>query len=196
MSSLVWHVRDRLLHLGRRPLVMGVVNVTPDSFSDGGRFLDPAAAVGHALRLVAEGADLLDVGGESTRPGAQRVAPEDELRRVVPVVAELAQRTDVPLSVDTMKPAVARACLEAGAHVINDVAGFRDPNLIAVAREFRAGVIAMHMRGEPATMQHNPQYADVAAEVTGYLQERLRVLGQSGIPPEAVCLDPGIGFGK
>lgn len=193
---LFWKLRDRTLRIGQRPLVMGIVNVTPDSFSDGGNYFDPAAAVGHALRLVHEGADVLDIGGESTRPGAAPVPEGDELRRVVGVVAELARRTTVPLSVDTMKPEVARACLEAGAAIINDVSGFRDPAMIAVAREFRAGALAMHMLGEPRTMQQAPQYTDVVAEVVHYLQERLRVLGESGIPPEAVCLDPGIGFGK
>ncbi len=191
-----WHLRDRVLHIGPRPLVMGVVNVTPDSFSDGGKFLDTSAAIEYGLRLVGEGADILDIGGESTRPGAAPVSLEDELRRVVPVVAELAKQAGVPLSVDTMKGEVARRCLEAGAAIVNDVSGFRDAAMIAVAREFRAGVVVMHMRGDPTTMQQNPQYADVVAEVTDYLQERLRVLGESGIPPEAVCLDPGIGFGK
>jgi len=172
---------------------MGIVNVTPDSFSDGGKWPD---AVAHALALVEEGADILDIGGESTRPGAVPVPLDEELRRVVPVVTELAKRAGVPLSVDTIKPEVARACLDAGASIVNDVSGFRDPAMIAVASQFRAGVVVMHMRGEPATMQQNPQYGDVVAEVTAFLQERLRVLGESGIPPEAVCLDPGIGFGK
>jgi dihydropteroate synthase len=196
MTPLAWQLRDRSLAIGRRPLVMGIVNVTPDSFSDGGQWFDPSAAIAHALKLVDEGADLLDIGGESTRPGAAPVSLEEELRRVVPVVAEIARRTAVPLSIDTMKPEVARAGLEAGASIVNDVSGFRDPAMIAVAKEFRAGVVAMHMLGEPPTMQQNPQYADVVAEVTTYLQERLRVLGESGIPPEAVVLDPGIGFGK
>ena len=193
---LSWHLRDRVLHFGPRPLVMGIVNVTPDSFSDGGRFFDPSAALAHALQLARAGADILDIGGESTRPGAEPVPVEDELRRVVPVVAELAKLTTVPLSVDTMKPEVARASLAAGAAIINDVAGFRDPALIEVARDFRAGALVMHMRGEPQTMQRAPHYEDVVVEVTEYLQERLRVLGESGIPPERVCLDPGIGFGK
>jgi dihydropteroate synthase len=192
MAPLRWQLRDRALSLGPRPLVMGIVNVTPDSFSDGGR----PDAVARALALVEQGADVIDIGGESTRPGAVPVPLDEELRRVVPVVTELAKRAGVPLSVDTMKPEVARACLDAGASIINDVSGFRDPAMIAVASQFRAGAVVMHMRGEPATMQQNPQYDDVVAEVTGYLQERLRVLGESGISPEAVCLDPGIGFGK
>jgi dihydropteroate synthase len=196
MTPLAWHLRDRTLTIGTRPLVMGIVNVTPDSFSDGGQWLNPLAAVAHATKLVEQGADILDVGGESTRPGAEPVSVQEEWERVVPVVAEIAKRTTVPVSIDTMKPEIARACLEAGAVIVNDVSGLRDPAMISVARDFRAGAVVMHMRGEPPTMQQNPQYADVVAEVTGYLQERLRVLGESGIPPEAVCLDPGIGFGK
>jgi dihydropteroate synthase len=175
---------------------MGIVNVTPDSFSDGGEWLNPDAAVEHALKLVNRGADILDVGGESTRPGAAPVPLEEELRRVVPVVAAVAQRTSAPVSVDTMKPEVARACLEAGAAIINDVSGFRTPEMITAARDFGAGVVVMHMRGEPTTMHLDPQYTDVVAEVVSYLEERLRVLGESGIPQESVCLDPGIGFGK
>jgi dihydropteroate synthase len=196
MTPLVWQLRDRALPIGPRPLVMGIVNVTPDSFSDGGRWLDTSAATAHALELVEQGADVLDIGGESTRPGANPVPVEEELRRVVPVVEEVAKRTTVPVSVDTMKAEVARACLEAGAAIINDVSGFRDPALIEVVRESRAGLVVVHMRGEPPTMQKNPAYTDVVAEVTEYLQERLRVLGECGIPHEAVCLDPGIGFGK
>jgi dihydropteroate synthase len=196
MTPLLWQLRDRTLTIGTRPLVMGIVNVTPDSFSDGGKWLDTSAAISHALALVEQGADILDVGGESTRPGAEPVALEEELRRVVPVVAEVAKRAAVPISIDTMKAAVARECLAAGAAIVNDVSGFRDPAMIAVAKEFRAGAVVMHMRGAPPTMQQNPQYADVVREVTEYLQERLRVLGESGIPPEAVALDPGIGFGK
>jgi dihydropteroate synthase len=196
MSARAWQLRDRTLHLGLRPLVMGIVNVTPDSFSDGGRWADAPAAVAHALQLAEAGADLLDIGGESTRPGAEPVPLDEELRRVVPVVEEVARITTVPISVDTMKPAVARACLAAGAAVVNDVAGFRDPDMIAAAREFGAGVVVMHMRGEPATMQLGPTYGDVVAEVADYLQERLRVLRECGIPPVAVCLDPGVGFGK
>ena len=196
MTPLAWQCRDRPLPLGRRPLVMGVVNVTPDSFSDGGRHPGPAAAVAFALQLVADGADALDVGGESTRPRSQPVAEDEELRRVLPVVAELAKRTPVPVSVDTMKPAVARACLEAGAHVVNDVGGFRDPAMIAAAAEFGAGVVVMHMQGTPATMQANPHYADVVREVGEFFEERLRALAAAGMPADAVCLDPGIGFGK
>src|SRR5262245_60427737 len=196
MNAIAWQLPNHTLHIGSRPLVMGIVNVTPDSFSDGGQWLDPSAAVAYAMKLAEQGADILDIGGESTRPGAEPVSLEEELRRVVPVVAKVAKHTAVPISIDTMKPRVARECLEVGAAIINDVSGFRDPAMVEVAKQFRAGCVVMHMRGEPATMQHSPKYADVTAEVTSYLQERLRVLGESGIPPEATCVDPGIGFGK
>jgi dihydropteroate synthase len=196
MAPLRWHLRDRVIEFGLRPLVMGIVNVTPDSFSDGGYFLDPDAAITRGLQLVAGGADILDVGGESTRPGAEPVPPEQEVRRVLRVVAELARRSPVPISVDTMKPAVARACLEAGAVIVNDVSGFRDPELVRVVAEHRAGAIVMHMQGAPRTMQQNPCYTDVVREVGEFFEERLRVLAGSGMAPETVCLDPGIGFGK
>jgi dihydropteroate synthase len=197
MSSFAWQCRDRRFDLGRRPLVMGIVNVTPDSFSDGGNFDDPSAAIDHGLKLAAEGADLLDVGGESTRPGSGPVPPDEELRRVVPVVAELAKRTAVPISVDTSKAEVARRSLEAGARIVNDVTGLRgDPAMLAVVADARAGVVVMHMQGTPATMQANPQYADVVADVAAFFEERLCALAAAGIDPAAVCLDPGIGFGK
>jgi dihydropteroate synthase len=195
MGPLRWQLRDRVIEFGRRPLVMGIVNVTPDSFSDGGRFLDADTAVAHAERLIAEGADVLDIGGESTRPGAEPVSVDEELLRVIPVVERLRSRP-VPLSVDTMKPEVARAALDAGARIVNDVAGFRDAEMIRVAAEKRASVVVMHMRGTPQTMQSEPRYADVVREVGQFFEDRLRVLEESGIPPRAVCLDPGIGFGK
>lgn len=173
---------------------MGIINVTPDSFSDGGRYFDPDAAVAHGERLLAEGADILDVGGESTRPGATPVPEDEELRRVLPVIRRLAGRAIV--SVDTMKPTVAAACLQAGARIINDVSGFRDPEMIRVAARFRAAAIVMHMRGTPQTMQLDPRYDDVVREVGEFFEDRLRALAASGISLEAVCLDPGIGFGK
>ena len=156
MEPLRWQLRDRTIEFGPRPLVMGIVNVTPDSFSDGGTFFDRDRAVDHALKLAEEGADILDIGGESTRPGAEPVSLEEELRRVVPVVEEVARRTTLPVSVDTMKADVARRCLEAGAAIINDVAGLRDPAMIRVAAEHRAGVVVMHMQGTPQTMQVDP----------------------------------------
>src|SRR6266542_1408470 len=189
-----WHLPDRVLTLDRRPLILGIVNVTPDSFSDGGHHAATEAAVAHGLRLVAEGADLLDVGGESTRPGSAPVPPEEELRRVLPVVAGLRARAAVPLSVDTSKAEVARACLAAGAHVVNDVTALRgDPDMAEVVRAAGAGVILMHMQGTPATMQAAPVYGDVVAEVADFFQERLQAAAKVGIGAERVVLDPGIG---
>jgi dihydropteroate synthase len=196
MSHFLWHCRGRVLNPAPRPLVMGVVNVTPDSFSDGGSFFDPAKAVEHGLRLAEEGADILDVGGESTRPGADPVPADEELRRVLPVVAELAKRTTVPISVDTMKAEVGGRCLDAGASILNDVSGFRDPAMAALAARTGAGVVVMHMRGDPTTMQQNPGYADVVAEVDAFFAERIVALAAAGIDPRSICLDPGIGFGK
>lgn len=197
MDPLVWRCRDHTFRIGPRPLVMGIVNVTPDSFSDGGRFYDPAVAIEHGLSLVADGADILDVGGESTRPGADPVPADEELRRVLPVVRELAKRAAVLVSVDTSKPAVARACLDAGAAIINDVTGLLgDPQMPPVCATAGAGVVVMHMQGNPRTMQANPTYRDVVQEVSDFFAERLATLADAGIPPEAVCLDPGFGFGK
>ncbi len=188
MPDFVWHIP--------RPLVMGIVNVTPDSFSDGGRFFDPEIAVEHALRLVAEGADILDIGGESTRPGADVVPVDEELRRVVPVIERLAKQTACLISVDSSKAKVARACLDAGASILNDVAGLRDPAMVDVAARSGAGVVVMHMRGDPRTMQSNPSYGDVVGEVADYFAERIRTLTDAGIARSAIALDPGIGFGK
>src|SRR5580698_4293762 len=168
MNPLRWQLHDRVIEFTYRPLVMGIVNATPDSFSDGGKFFEPAAAIERGLRLVEEGADILDIGGESTRPGATPVPVEEELRRVVPIVTELVRRTKVAISVDTMKAEVARQCLDAGAHIVNDVAGFRDPAMIEVAAKYRAGVVVMHMQGTPQTMQQDPHYTDVVREVGDY----------------------------
>ncbi len=177
--------------------VMGVVNVTPDSFSDGGRFFDPEAAVAHGLALAAAGADVLDVGGESTRPGAAPVDAAEETRRVVPVVSRLARDASVPVSVDTMKASVAAAALRAGASMINDVsAGLADPEMLAVVAAGGAGFVAMHMLGTPTTMQNDPRYDDVVAEVIEFLVERLAAAEAAGIPRDRLWADPGIGFGK
>jgi dihydropteroate synthase len=196
MTPLNWLLRDRVIEFANRPLVMGIINATPDSFSDGGQFFEPVAAIERGVRLVQEGADILDIGGESTRPGAGPVPIDEELRRVVPVMVALGRKTNVPISVDTMKAEVALRCLEAGAAIVNDVAGFRDPSMIAAAAKYRAGAIVMHMQGTPGTMNQNPQYTDVVREVGEFFEERLQTLAKLGIPPEAVCLDPGIGFGK
>jgi dihydropteroate synthase len=178
-----------------RPSVMGVVNVTPDSFSDGGAHLDPELAAAAARRMVEEGAAIVDVGGESTRPGSEGVAVEEELRRVVPVLERLGG--EVPLSIDTSKAAVAQAALERGAIFVNDVTALRgDPELAGVVGDAAAYLCLMHMLGEPRTMQDEPRYGDVAAEVASFLEERLAFAVSEGIPEERICLDPGIGFGK
>ena len=192
-----WHLPDRVLRIGARPLVMGIVNVTPDSFSDGGRYFSPEAAIRHGLELIEQGADLLDIGGESTRPGSAPVPVEEELARVLPVVAGLAARTGVPLSVDTSKAEVARRCLEAGAHIVNDVTALRgDPEMADVVAEFDAGVVLMHMRGEPKTMQFDPRYDDVVAEVREFLADRIAWCEARSIARSRIAIDPGVGFGK
>ncbi len=176
---------------------MGIVNVTPDSFSDGGRYYAAGAAVEHGLQLFSQGADLLDVGGESTRPGAHPVSAEEELRRVLPVVTQLARQSQVPISIDTSKASVARAAIDAGAEIINDVTALQgDSEMVDVAVATGAAVVAMHMRGTPQTMQANPVYQDVVVDVRAYLQGRRDALIAAGVPIERICLDPGIGFGK
>lgn len=182
---------------GVRPAVMGIVNVTPDSFSDGGRFLDPGAAVAHGLALVAAGAVILDVGGESTRPGAEPVAEAEELRRVLPVVAQLAAEAGVPVSIDTSKAGVATAALDAGAVIVNDVtAATRDDQMLPAVAAAGAGVVLMHMQGDPRTMQAAPVYGDVVVEVGDFLADRVTRARDAGIEPGAICVDPGFGFGK
>jgi len=177
-----------------RPAVMGVLNVTPDSFSDGGRFVSPANAIAHGRRLVAEGADLVDVGGESTRPGAEQVGVSEELRRVVPVLEGLA---GLPLSIDTWKATVARHALEAGAELVNDVTALRgDSALVGVVAEHDAYLCLVHMQGEPRSMQAEPRYDDVVAEVAAFLEERIAFAVEAGVRRERICVDPGIGFGK
>jgi dihydropteroate synthase len=179
-----------------RPAVMGVVNVTPDSFSDGGRWFGADAAVAHGLALVAAGADLLDVGGESTRPGAGAVVAADEVERVLPVVGRLVTEAGVPVSVDTAKAFVAGAAIDAGASIVNDVTAGRDPEMFGVVAARGVGYVAMHMRGEPRTMQEDPSYDDVVREVSDFLAERLAAAVAAGIPRSAIAVDPGIGFGK
>jgi dihydropteroate synthase len=182
---------------GARAAVMGIVNVTPDSFSDGGRFLDPDAAVAHGIELAEQGADVLDVGGESTRPGAAPVPADEELRRVIPVVERLAATTSAPVSVDTTKAAVARAALDAGATIVNDVsAGRLDPDILGVAADAGAGYVVMHMQGEPRTMQADPRYDDVVAQVGDFLADRVGAAHAAGVEEGAIAADPGIGFGK
>ena len=181
----------------RPALVMGIVNVTPDSFFDGGRFLDAPAAVAHALQLVEEGAEIVDIGGESTRPGALPVSEAEELRRVMPVIEQLAGRVKVPISIDTVKPGVARAALAAGASIVNDIASNRDDTTLwEIVAEARAGYVCVHMQGTPQTMQVNPAYTDVVREVADFFSERIRRLSDCGVGRDHAILDPGIGFGK
>ena len=196
-SAPVLRLGSRTLVFGARTHLMGVINVTPDSFSDGGQFLDPELAVAHGLKLVAAGADFLDVGGESTRPGALEVDPSEELRRIVPVLRGLRAKTDVPISVDTRKAAVAEAAIELGADLINDVSGFQfDPALPEVVGRSSAGCCVMHAQGSPQTMQKDPRYRDVIAEILAFLESALNRAIAAGIAKERILVDPGIGFGK
>ncbi len=192
---MLWRCGRHTLALAR-PIVMGVLNVTPDSFSDGGDFADPLAAVAHGRKLAEMGAAIVDVGGESTRPGAEPVAPAEELARVRPVVASFAEDGAVPVSIDTRHAVVARGCVYAGASIINDVSGFRDPEMMDVATGCDAGLIVMHMLGDPQLMQHDPRYEDVVAEVVDFLAERVALLTGAGVAPDRIAIDPGIGFGK
>ena len=192
-----WKLRTKSLTFTGRPLLMGIVNVTPDSFSDGGHFLDSNAALDQALKLVEAGADLLDVGGESTRPYAEQVTTKEELSRVLPVLELICTRGGVPVSIDTSKAEVAREALAAGAEVINDVTGMAgDTRMCNVARDSGAGLCVMHMQGTPRTMQDDPRYDDVVADIDRYLESRRDALESAGIERERICLDPGIGFGK
>lgn len=186
---------DRLVDLSS-PLVMGIVNVTPDSFSDGGQYACTARAIDHALQLVADGAAMVDIGGESTRPGADAVSEAEELARVVPVIEGIRAQSNVIISVDTSKPVVMAAAVAAGAQLINDVWALRQPGALAVAAASRAAVCLMHMQGEPRSMQQAPVYEDVVGEVDGFLQQRAADLLRAGVAAERICLDPGFGFGK
>jgi dihydropteroate synthase len=192
--STTWSVAGKVLDLSR-PLIMGIVNVTPDSFSDGGRYLSAPAALAHAERLIAEGADLLDIGGESTRPGAVDVSETEELDRVLPLVEAL-RASAVTISVDTSKPGVMRAALAAGAAIINDVRAFRTQGALEAVRGSDCGLVLMHMQGSPRTMQSEPQYADVVADVTAFLRARLADLANAGVDLCRTAIDPGFGFGK
>jgi dihydropteroate synthase len=195
--STYWQLKTRRLDFPTRPLVMGILNVTPDSFSDGGQFAATAAAIERGLQIAAEGADLIDVGGESTRPYSQPVDEREELRRVMPVVQSLAEQTKLPISIDTSKASVAREAVAAGAEVINDVTALAgDARMIETVIETGAAVCAMHMLGTPQTMQDNPVYDDVVAEVFDYLRRRRDALVEAGIAQDKIALDPGIGFGK
>jgi dihydropteroate synthase len=192
---MLWRCRDRTIDL-TRPVVMGILNVTPDSFSDGGRYAGLEPALARAERIAAEGALIIDIGGESTRPGALPVAAEVELERVIPVVEAIAGRLDIAISIDTSKPAVMAAALAAGACIVNDIRALTVPGARACAAEHRAGVCLMHMQGNPSTMQVRPHYNDVTQEVSAFLQAQIAGCLSEGIPADAIAIDPGIGFGK
>ena len=192
----MWRFGSHSLRCGERTHVMGILNVTPDSFSDGGRFFDPEDAVWEGLAMVEAGADLVDVGGESTRPGSDPVPVAEELRRVLPVVKRLAAEIDAPISIDTRRAEVARAALDAGAAVVNDITAGRDAEMFDVVRQADAGMVLMHMQGDPKTMQEEPRYDDVVREVRAFLADRVAAAESTGIAPERLCVDPGLGFGK
>jgi len=192
-----WRLARRALVYTERSLVMGVLNVTPDSFSDGGQFLSIERALARAEEMIAEGADILDIGGESTRPGAETVSAEKEMRRVVPVIKELSKSSNIPISIDTTKAAVARAALEAGAEIVNDISGLRfDPSLADVVASARAGLVLMHSRGDAGTIHRLEPVPDIMAEVTNSLRQSIAEAGRRGVPRECLALDPGIGFSK
>jgi len=196
-SPAALKARERLIPLDAGPLIMGVLNVTPDSFSDGGRYLDPDAAVAHAVAMAEQGADLIDIGAESTRPGSDPVDEKEEIRRLIPVVGAVCRKVSVPVSVDTTKAAVARKALDAGAAIVNDISALRfDPLMKAVVAETGAGLVLMHMQGTPKTMQQAPSYRDVIEEIRQFFVERIRAALEAGIGAEQILLDPGIGFGK
>ncbi len=189
--------KSRTLDLSSRTHIMGILNVTPDSFSDGGKFLDKDQAIAHALKMVADGADIIDVGAESTRPGAEPVGLEEEMSRVIPVIETLRKKSDVPISIDTYKSQVAEAALNAGADIINDISGMRfDAKMKKIAAKYQAPVVLMHIKGEPRNMQKNPLYKDLITEIYQYLSESIELAESAGLPREKIIIDPGIGFGK
>jgi dihydropteroate synthase len=197
VSSQVWRCREHRLEIGPRTLIMGILNVTPDSFSDGGKFLDRQRALEQGLRIAEEGADIIDIGGESSRPGAEPVDASVEIARVVPVVEDLRRRTDLPISVDTCKPVVARQGLNAGADIINDITALSGgPALAELVGESGAGLVLMHMRGTPRTMQSDTEYTDLLREIGEVLEQRALLAQQAGVRKDQIVLDPGIGFGK
>jgi dihydropteroate synthase len=194
--QMIWSCRGRDVVCGPRTLIMGILNVTPDSFSDGGRFLALENAVARGLQMVEEGADIIDIGGESTRPGAKPVQTPEEIARTIPVIKKLREKTSALISIDTQKADVARTALAAGANIINDVSALADPGMAAVAAETGAGLVLMHMLGTPETMQNDPRYDDVVSSVWNFLEERMAFAVERGVALEQVVIDPGIGFGK
>jgi dihydropteroate synthase len=197
MGGRLWKIGDRIFDLSRQGFIMGILNVTPDSFSEGGKFFTAEEAVEHGLRMAAEGAQIIDVGGESTRPGAEAVAAEEELSRVIPVIEELHARSDTTISIDTSKAQVARAAIQAGASIVNDVTGGRgDKKMMPLVAENKSAFVIMHMQGTPQTMQLEPRYDDVVSEVADFFRQQYARAIECGIDPMAIAFDPGIGFGK
>ncbi len=197
MKARIWRVARYSLPYGQRTLVMGVLNVTPDSFSDGGQFFSPDQALAHAEQMISEGANIIDIGGESTRPGSASVSEDEELRRVIPVIERLAAKSSVPISIDTTKSSVARAALDAGAEIVNDVSALRfDPAIADEVSKAKAGLVLMHSRGTPKTMQKLPPVSDIMSEVISGLRQSLTVAAEHGVAHEAIAIDPGLGFGK
>lgn len=197
MDERTWKIAGRVVDLSRRGMIMGVLNVTPDSFSDGGEFFSTEKAVEHGLQMAADGAQIIDVGGESTRPGAEPTSVDEELRRVIPVIENLRRKIDIFISIDTSKSEVASAALDAGASIVNDVTGGRgDKEMMTLVAKRNAGFVIMHMQGEPRTMQVDPHYADVISEVTDFFRQQYARALDCGIDPMTIALDPGIGFGK
>ena len=197
MRGRLWKIGDRIFDLSRQGLIMGVLNVTPDSFSDGGKFFAAEKAIEHGLKMVADGADIVDVGGESTRPGAEAIAADEELRRVIPVIEKLRTKIDVPISIDTSKTEVALAAIQSGASIVNDVTGGRgDDGMLSVIAKTKSALIIMHMQGTPRTMQKQPRYDDVVSEVAIFFRQQYACAIGCNIDPMAIAFDPGIGFGK
>jgi dihydropteroate synthase len=197
MTTRLWKIGDRIVDLSKKGMIMGALNVTPDSFSDGGEFLDPDAAIARGVQIAAEGADIIDIGGESTRPGAEPVSAEEELRRVIPVIEKLRAKIDIAISIDTSKSEVASAALDAGVSIINDVTAARgDKKMLPLAATRDVALVFMHMQGEPRTMQKNPQYGDVVREVGDFFRQQYARAIECGVDPMRLAFDPGIGFGK
>jgi dihydropteroate synthase len=197
MRERIWKIGDRVFNVSRRGLIMGVLNVTPDSFSDGGNFFALEKAIEHGVRMAAEGADIIDVGGESTRPGAEPIAADEELRRVIPAIEKLRAKIDVPISIDTSKSDVARAAIQAGASIVNDITGGRgDEAMLPLVAETRSAFIIMHMQGTPRTMQNQPRYSNVVSEIADFFRQQYTCAIGCNIDPMAIAFDPGIGFGK
>jgi len=197
MRERIWKIGEHVFNVSRQGLIMGVLNVTPDSFSDGGEFFAPEKAIEHGVKMASEDADIIDVGGESTRPGAEPIAAEEELRRVIPVIEKLRAKIDLPISIDTSKSEVARAAIQAGASIVNDVTGGRgDKEMLPLIAETKSAIIIMHMQGTPRTMQNQPRYLDVVSEIADFFRQQYACAIGYNIDPMAIAFDPGIGFGK